>query len=153
MPPPPANQPLPTWRWPLAYALSALTFLVLDTFWLTSTHQTLYRPAIGHLMAPTVDFTAAGIFYVLYIAGVVVFAVAPGMSAGRPALAWAKGALLGLLAYATYDLTNQATLRDWPWHVTLIDLVWGSTVTGVTAWVATALTLATCRRASRTSGR
>lgn len=152
MTPPSSTMHKPTWQWPLAYALTAITFLAMDVVWLSSTHAALYQPAIGHLMASTVDLTAAGLFYLLYIGGLLFFAVAPALATGRSTGALGRGAALGLLAYATYDLTNQATLRDWPWHVTAIDLVWGSVVSGTSAWAA-ALTLATCRRASRTSGR
>ncbi|WP_083293181.1 DUF2177 family protein [Hydrogenophaga sp. PML113] len=143
----------PAWRWPLAYALTALVFLALDAVWLSSMHTTLYQPAIGHLLSGTVDWTAAGLFYVLYITGLLVFAVAPALSSGRWGTALGRGALFGLLAYATYDLTNQATLRDWPWRVTLADLAWGAFVSGTASGLAARLTLATCRRARPASGR
>lgn len=147
----------PAWRWPLAWLLTAVVFLSMDAVWLSSTSAPLYQPGIGHLMASAVDWRAVVLFYPLYIAGLVVFAEAPALDGGaahpvfRPAL-W-RGGLLGLLAYATYDLTNQATLRDWPWALTLIDLVWGTVVSGVASGAGAALTAATCRRARRTSGR
>ena len=75
----------------------------------------------------------AALFYALYILGLVVFAVLPGLTVGRAAVAVARGALFGLIAYATYDLTNQATLRDWPWSVTLADLCWGALASAVAA--------------------
>lgn len=137
----------PAWRWPLTYALTALVFLALDAVWLSSMHTALYQPAIGHLLSGTVDWTAAGLFYALYITGLLVFAVAPALSSGRWGIALGRGALFGLLAYATYDLTNQATLRDWPWRVTLADLAWGAFVSGTASGLAARLTLATCRRA------
>lgn len=143
----------PAWRWPLAYALTALVFLAMDAVWLSAMHTSLYRPAIGHLMAATVDWTAAGLFYALYVTGLLVFAVAPALASGRWANALGRGALFGLLAYATYDLTNQATLRDWPWRVTLVDLAWGAFVSGSASGLAARLTLATCRQARRASGR
>lgn len=118
-----------TWpprRIALAYAAAALAFLALDAVWLTVMGQRLYRPAIGHLMHERFDLSAAAAFYLIYLAGVIVFVVTPAAST-RSALA--RGALFGLVAYATYDLTNQATLRDWPWHVTVIDLCWGASVT------------------------
>ncbi|MDH0863824.1 DUF2177 family protein [Mitsuaria sp. GD03876] len=151
----------PAWRWPLAYLATAAVFLTMDAGWLSATSASLYQPAIGHLMAATVDWRAVAAFYPLYIAGLVVFAVAPALSSeqgGRnsratvwPAL-W-RGAFFGLLAYATYDFTNQATLRDWPWTITLIDLAWGATVSGIASAVGAAATAATCRRARRTSAR
>ncbi len=143
----------PVWRWPLAYGLTAVIFLGMDAVWLSQANQALYQPAIGHLMASTVDWGAAALFYLLYIGGVVFFGEAPALQQGRSLVALGRGALFGLMAYATYDLTNQATMRDWPWSVTVMDLIWGSFASGVAAWAATALTLATCRRVSRTSGR
>nr|WP_235578277.1 DUF2177 family protein [Pseudorhodoferax sp. Leaf267] len=124
----------------IAYAVTAVVFLGLDAIWLGAMADRLYRPAIGHLMAPSFALAPAVIFYVLYVAGIVFFAVAPAQGMRRPVLAaLGLGALLGLLAYATYDLTNQATLKDWPWRVTLADLAWGSFVTGVSAAAASAL--------------
>ena len=137
----------PAWRWPLAYLLAAFFFLAMDAVWLTVMSTRLYQPALGHLLSPTVDWTAAALFYVLYIAGLVYFAVRPALAQGRPALALGRGAFLGLQAYGTYDLTNQATLRDWPWMVTLADLAWGAFATGLAAWIAAALTRSTYRRA------
>lgn len=149
----PAPTSAPVWRWPLAYALTAVIFLGMDAVWLSQANQALYQPAIGHLMASSVDWAAAALFYLLYIGGVVFFGEAPALQQGRSLVALGRGALFGLMAYATYDLTNQATMRDWPWSVTVMDLLWGSFASGVAAWAATAVTLATCRRVSRTSGR
>jgi uncharacterized membrane protein len=93
----------------------------------------LYRPAIGHIMREDFDALAAAAFYLVYLAGVVVFVVLPSAD-GRTALV--RGAFFGLVCYATYDLTNQAIVVGWPWHVTIIDLAWGAFVTGISAWVA-----------------
>src|SRR5688500_272516 len=98
-----------------AYAASALVFLAIDAAWLATMASRVYRPAIGHLMRPDVDMKAAVTFYALYVAGIVIFAVAPALEARSWTSALGRGALLGLFAYATYDLTNQATLKDWPW--------------------------------------
>lgn len=117
-------------RFRVAFASGALAFLALDAVWLTVMADLLYRPAIGHLMREGFDLAAAAAFYLIYLSGSTVFAVLPSQSAAAAA---ARGALFGFVAYATYDLTNQATLRDWPWHVTAIDLVWGSVVTSVSA--------------------
>lgn len=140
---------LPRWRHPLAYLATAFVFLAMDAVWLSAATGPIYRPAIGHLMSATVDWLPAAVFYAGYFAGLVYFAVDPAVSAGRPVLALARGAALGLMAYGAYDFTNQATLRGWPWHLTWIDLAWGAVVSGVSSWAAAA----TCRRASRTSGR
>lgn len=123
------------------FAVAAVVFLALDAVWLTLMAERLYRPAIGHLMRDGFDLLAAALFYLAYLSGLTVFVVLPAADAGR---ALARGALFGFVAYATYDLTNQATLRDWPWHVTVADLAWGSFVTAVSAAVArTADTLLT----------
>lgn len=133
-----------------AYFAAMFVFLALDAVWLSLMASRLYQPAIGHLMAATVDWRAAALFYPLYIVGLLVFAIAPALRKERPVLALRLGALFGLLAYATYDLTNQATLRDWPWAVTLADLVWGAFVSGSAAGAAAWLT---SRPANRTPGR
>ena len=122
-----------------AFACTAACFLALDAAWLTAMGPRLYQPAIGHLLRPDVDWIAAALFYVLYIGGLVGFAVVPSASARDAA---GRGALFGLVAYATYDLTNQATLRDWPWRVTLADLCWGTIVTAVSAAAAARITAA-----------
>lgn len=109
-------------RFPAAFALAALAFLALDSLWLTVMATRLYRPLIGDLMRADFDPLAAAAFYALYIAGMVSFVVLP---ATRVRDAAARGALFGLVAYATYDLTNQATMRGWPWSLTLADLCWG----------------------------
>jgi len=117
----------------VAFIPAALTFLLLDAAWLSTMAAQLYRPAIGHIMREDFDVLAAAAFYALYLAGVVSFVVRPSADA-RTALV--RGAFFGLVCYATYDLTNQAIVVGWPWHVTVIDLAWGASVTGITAWVA-----------------
>jgi uncharacterized membrane protein len=126
----------------VAYAAMAVVFLALDALWLGTMAERLYRPAIGHLMRERFAFGPALAFYVIYVAGVVVFVIAPALAERRYQSALGMGALLGLLAYATYDLTNQATLKDWAWRVTLADLCWGSFVTAVSAAAACRITLA-----------
>jgi uncharacterized membrane protein len=117
-------------RFAVAFIVAALVFLALDAAWLALMAERLYRPAIGHLMREGFDPLAAALFYLAYLTGVTVFVVLPAADARR---ALARGALFGLVAYATYDLTNQATLRGWPWHVTLADLAWGAFVTASSA--------------------
>ena len=126
----------------VAYAAMAVVFLALDAIWLASMAERLYRPAIGHLMRERFALGPALAFYAIYVAGVVVFVVAPALAERRWQSALVMGALLGLLAYATYDLTNQATLKGWPWQVTLADLCWGSFVTAVAAAAACRITQA-----------
>ncbi|RYF77315.1 MAG: DUF2177 family protein [Comamonadaceae bacterium] len=124
----------------VAYPVTALVFLALDAVWLTMMAER-YRGGIGHLMAPSPHWGAAVLFYVIYLGGILFFAIAPALDAKRPALtALGLGAALGLVAYATFSLTNHATLRDWPWRITLADLLWGPIVTGLAAAAACALT-------------
>jgi len=113
-------------RFAVAYVTTLVPFLVLDAVWLSAMAQRLYRPAIGHLMRAGFAWEPALVFYLLYILGLVIFGVMAGLARGRSAVAAGRCALFGLIAYATYDLTNQATLRDWPWAVTLADLLWGT---------------------------
>ena len=133
-------------RFALAYAATLIAFVALDAVWLSVMAQRLYQPAIGHLMREGFALQPAIAFYLLYILGLVVFAVAPGLARGHAAEAAWRGALFGLIAYATYDLTNQATLRDWPWSVTLADLGWGTAASALAAAAACRATMALGRR-------
>lgn len=118
-----------------AYAATAVAFLALDAVWLTTMAERLYRPAIGHLMMDKPSFGPAAAFYLFYFVGVVVFAVAPALTSQRWHTALGLGLLLGLVAYGAYDFTNQATLKAWPWRLTVIDLAWGGFATAVAAVV------------------
>lgn len=117
------------------YFLTLVIFLGIDAFWLGLVAPKFYRSQIGHLMADKAILSAALIFYLLYMVGLVFFVVAPGMSMSTREVIL-RGALFGLVAYATYDLTNLATLRDWPVFVTVVDLVWGTFLTAATSAVA-----------------
>ena len=101
-------------------------FLVIDGLWLTVIAKQLYAKHLGYLMAEKPKLFAALVFYVLYAAGLYVFAVHPALGTASLQAALLKGALFGLIAYATYDLTNLATVKDWPVLITAIDLVWGT---------------------------
>lgn len=124
----------------IAYGLTALVFLALDAVWLGTMVGSFYRPRMAGLLLERPRLDAAVIFYALYIAGVIVFAVLPALDQGGWRRALGLGAMLGLVAYGTYDLTNLATLRGWSVAVTALDLVWGAFVTGVAASVASAVT-------------
>jgi len=115
------------------YLLTFVAFLAIDGMWLGLVAKNLYRKYLGFLMTPNTVWAAAILFYVLYIAGVLVFAVLPGLESRSPGKAALLGALLGLIAYATYDLTNLATIKDWPLAVTVIDLAWGTAVSAAVA--------------------
>jgi uncharacterized membrane protein len=120
----------------IAYLAAALVFGALDALWLGWAGPNLYRPALGDLLAPSFRLAPAGIFYLAYLAGMVWFAIRPGLASGVGAAAL-NGALLGALCYATYDFTNQATLARWPTYITVIDVCWGAFATMTAAVAAT----------------
>ena len=123
-------------KWIVAYGAAALAFGALDAVWLRWAGPNFYRPAIGELLADSFRMAPALVFYAAYIAAMVWFAVRPGLAGGIGAAAL-NGALLGAICYATYDLTNQATMKVWPVHVTLVDIAWGAFATAVAAGIAT----------------
>jgi uncharacterized membrane protein len=116
-----------------AYLGAGLTFAAVDFVWLSTMVNRLYRPVIGEIMAPKVNMTAAVLFYLISIAGTVFLAVAPALAQGSWRVAAINGAVLGFVAYATYDLTNQATLNVWATRLTVADIVWGTFLTAVSA--------------------
>lgn len=123
-------------KWILAYFATAISFGTLDAIWLRWAGPNFYRPAIGELLAESFRGVPALVFYIAYIAGIVWFAVRPGLASGAGSAAL-NGLLLGALCYATYDLTNQATMKLWPAHVTLVDITWGAFATCVAASIGT----------------
>lgn len=110
------------------YGIAAGLFVAIDAVWLTTIANKFYKDKLGSLLADKPSLTPAVIFYALYIIGLVVFVIKPGIDQSLFTVAW-KGALLGLVMYATYDLTNQATLKNWPQSVTIVDLLWGTFIT------------------------
>ena len=116
-----------------AYVGAMVGMLGLDVVWLSTTAERLYRPQLGDLLLEEFRVGPAVAFYVLYLFGVVHFATMPALKEGGWQKALLNGALLGLVAYGTYDLTNQATLRHWPGLVTTLDLTWGACLTGLSA--------------------
>ncbi len=122
-------------RWIVGYFVALAVFVGGDLTWLTLMGPRLYRPVLGSIMADRPDWKAALAFYALYLTGISVFAIAPGLRAGRPLAALGWGALFGLVAYGVYDLTNQATLKVWATRLSLIDMAWGALITGVAALV------------------
>jgi uncharacterized membrane protein len=119
-----------------SYAVAFLVFAGLDIVWLTTMGAVLYRQTLGDILLPTVRMGPAIAFYLLYPVGLVVFGVAPALKAGSVTPAITYGALFGLLSYATYDLTNFATLRNWTLQITLIDIVYGAFLGAVVSAVA-----------------
>jgi uncharacterized membrane protein len=119
------------------FLVAASTMLIIDGIWLGIMMQRFYKKQMGDLVAKNANFVAAGLFYVLYVAGLVYLIIAPALenkiSLGETFI---RGAVFGLVAYATYDLTNQATLKNWPTIVTVVDLIWGTLLTGTVAVIA-----------------
>jgi uncharacterized membrane protein len=116
-----------------AYIASAFVMGGLDYLWLTNTVGPIYHRALGAVMATSPNMTAAVAFYLIYILGILFFAVRPALAAGDWRTATLNGALFGFFAYATYDLTNLATLKVWSLKVSLIDMAWGTGLTAITA--------------------
>ncbi|MEO8247144.1 MAG: DUF2177 family protein [Chloroflexota bacterium] len=114
---------------------------VLDGIWLLVVARSFYRQHLGFLMADTPNWAAAGAFYVIYAVGVTVFATQAGVDDGSVFTAAWRGGLFGLVAYATYDLTNMATLRGWPTIVTVVDMAWGTALSAAVAAAATFIVL------------
>ncbi len=122
------------------YIITLITIAIIDVGWLFSMGSK-YRTWLDHLFADSVNFVPAVIFYLIYTFGLVFFVIFPAMKQGTSLLnIFLYGALFGLVAYATYDLTNHATMRDWPLLVTIIDMAWGALLTGATAVVVVYIT-------------
>ena len=108
------------------YFTTLAAFFVIDLVWLGLVAGTLYRQSLGSLMAPSPNWFVAILFYLLYVAGVLVFAVIPGLKQNSLKATLLRGSFFGLVAYATYDLTNLATLQGWPVLITIVDMAWGT---------------------------
>jgi uncharacterized membrane protein len=122
-------------RYGAAWLGAGVVFVLLDAVWLTTTNQALYRPILAPVLTAAPRLAPAILFYLVYLTGTVIIAVRPALEARDWRRAPVMGALFGFFAYATYDLTNQATLAVWATKITLIDLTWGTflTATGATA--------------------
>ena len=125
----------------LAFAIVLIIFSVIDTLWLGFMGDRVYRPLIGEVLADKFRLAPAIAFYALYAVGLTLFAVLPALKSGdwKTALLW--GALFGLFAYGTYDLTNYATLKTWGLKITLLDMTWGVVVSGTASAAAAAVAL------------
>ncbi|MDD2458226.1 MAG: DUF2177 family protein [Eubacteriales bacterium] len=119
------------------YLVALVVFTLIDLVWLLFISRKLYQEKIGHLMAEKPNLPAAAIFYLLFIAAMVFFVISPAVARQSILYALGAGAFFGLVTYATYDLTNLATLRDWPVSITIIDLIWGTFITSSTSALAT----------------
>ena len=119
----------------ILYLITLVVFFAIDMIWLGVVAKGFYRRHLGSMLSPKVNWAAAVLFYLLFIVGLLVFAVKPALAAGNSHKALILGALLGLISYATYDLSNLATMKDWPLMVTIVDLVWGTVLGGAVSYI------------------
>lgn len=118
----------------VSLAATFVIFVAIDFIWLSAMAEVLYRPVLGDILAPVPSLGPAFLFYPIYIAALTFFAVWPALGSGKGmSTALINGAIFGLAAYATYDLTNQATLRNWSTLLTMFDLAWGTVLSAVAA--------------------
>jgi uncharacterized membrane protein len=121
----------------LLYLIALTAFFLIDMIWLGAVAKGFYRKHLGAFMAQKIIWPAAILFYLLFIVGLLVFVIQPALAQGEPFQAFLFGGLFGLVSYATYDLTNLATFKDWPLVVTVVDLAWGASVGGLVSLVST----------------
>ena len=119
--------------WITAYLATTVVFFAIDIVWLSVVARTFYFSQLGDLLAPQVNWGVALGFYLLYVVGIVIFAIRPAVESGDWRTAALFGALFGFFCYATYDLTNMATIRDWPVKMSLVDMIWGTVLTSASA--------------------
>jgi len=117
------------------YIIALPVFLAIDSIWLIFVAPNFYKTHIGYLMKDNPNLVVALIFYLLFIIGLVLFVIEPSLVKNSIAAAILMGALFGLVTYATYDLTNLATIRDWPLIVTVVDLIWGTVLSALVSGV------------------
>ena len=122
-------------RYLAAYGAVLVSFLAIDMIWLLVIARAFYRSRIGALMAAEPQLAPAAAFYALIALGLVIFAVAPALREGSWRAALTNGLMFGFFAYATYDLTNLATLRDWSMSLSIVDMVWGAVLSGICATI------------------
>jgi uncharacterized membrane protein len=128
-------------RYIIAYVATAIAVLAFDSIWLTLTANKLYRASMGDMMVENFRVAPAAVFYFIFVLGLVVMAVAPALRDANWQSASINGALLGFFAYATYDLTNQATLKQWPMSLTIADMAWGTILSCAGATIGYVLTV------------
>lgn len=123
----------------ILYLITLAVFFLIDMVWLGVVAKDFYRRHLGTMLSPKVNWGAAILFYLLFIAGLLIFVIRPALVQGAVLPALLLGALFGLISYATYDLSNLATLKGWPLIVTVVDLVWGTTLGGLVSLISTLL--------------
>lgn len=121
-------------QWLIALGATALVFTVLDFVWLSTMAERLYRPNLREVMGAKTKWPPAIAFYLIYIAGMTLLAVAPAVAADDAGRAFTTGAMLGVMAYATYNLTNWSTLKSWSAVVTVADMSWGAVATALASY-------------------
>ncbi|MEO9964189.1 MAG: DUF2177 family protein [Reichenbachiella sp.] len=127
----------------ISYLLTAIVFFTVDLLWLGLIAKKFYDKQLASFLADKINWPAAIIFYLLFIIGIFIFAILPAVEKSSAAKAWTLGALFGFFTYATYDLTNLATLQDWPLKVVFVDITWGIVLTStvslsgyyITKWI------------------
>ncbi len=117
------------------YLIALPVFFGIDMIWLGLVAKNFYNKHLGYIMTPNVNWAAAIVFYLLFIFGLVVFVVSPGMEKNSWVRVALTGALFGIVTYATYDLTNLATVKNWPLIVTVVDLAWGAVLSALVATI------------------
>ena len=115
------------------YLLTIPVFFAIDILWLGFIAKRFYREKLGAFLNPEVNWIAAGIFYLLFIIGIIFFAVVPAKAKDSLSVAAIYGALFGFFTYATYDLTNLATLKNWPFSIVIVDIIWGTVLCSLVA--------------------
>jgi uncharacterized membrane protein len=118
----------------ISYLLSLIVFLMIDMLWLGVIAKSIYQKYLGGFLTENVNWTAAIIFYFIYVVGISIFAIYPSANKGSVYPAILMGALFGFFTYATYDLTNLATLKGWPLPIVFIDIIWGSVLSAVVSF-------------------
>ena len=118
----------------ISYVLTFIVFLIVDMLWLGIIAKNLYQKYLGNFLSESVNWKAAFIFYIIFVIGIFIFAVIPAVNKDSAMHAVLMGALFGFFTYATYDLTNLATLKGWPLPIVFIDIVWGSVLTAIVSF-------------------
>ncbi len=114
------------------FLFAALSFTLLDLLWLGYIGRSLYTRYLGHHMREQTDWLAAGLFYIIFLSGLLYFVVLP---AGSAMQAFGRGAFFGLVAYSTYELTNRAVVQHWPWPIVVIDIAWGTLLCALVSFI------------------
>lgn len=117
------------------YLIALITFLIIDIVWLGFISRNLYQEKIGGLLKADVSWTAAIVFYLLFIVGIVFFVIQPALAKESWRYALFAGGFFGMITYATYDMTNLATLKNWSLLITIVDIVWGTVLCGLTSLI------------------